>query len=304
MRRRGTRDQPRIVGRTEPDPKYVNKKMEVLVIPCQQCTGCRLENARQKSIRVVHEAAYLWEEYGQPSSFITLTYDDYHLPRAGSLVKHHFQDFMKRLRSRIDYHTNKEIKIKHFSCGEYGEQTGRPHYHSIILGWNFPDRMPAGCREGEPVFTSALLEECWEYGMSEIGTVTWDSASYVAGYVIKKQTGKAIDAGYYTRHCALTDQIIDIEPDFGLMSNGIGLGYLGKYYDQMYPSDECTIPGRGTYGTPPKYYDKHAENWGADMDKIKKKRREAQIEALTTGPSVLSKAIIQDARLKRKQEYI
>ena len=51
-------------------------KGDRLELPCGQCIGCRLERARQWALRCMHESS-LYEE----NSFVTLTYDDEHLPK-------------------------------------------------------------------------------------------------------------------------------------------------------------------------------------------------------------------------------
>ena len=63
-----------------------------LFLPCGRCVGCRLERSRQWSVRIMHEAQFYAD-----SSFITLTYDDDHIPPFGSLFYPDFQGFMKRL---------------------------------------------------------------------------------------------------------------------------------------------------------------------------------------------------------------
>ena len=60
------------------------------------------------------------------NSFVTLTYDDEHLPGDQCLDHRDFQLFMKRLRKRFP--------SRFFMCGEYGGLNGRPHYHSILFG--------------------------------------------------------------------------------------------------------------------------------------------------------------------------
>lgn len=67
-----------------------------LKIPCGRCIGCRLNRSQGWAVRITHEAS-LYDR----NCFITLTYDEKHLPQDGSLVKKHFQDFMKRLRKRF-----------------------------------------------------------------------------------------------------------------------------------------------------------------------------------------------------------
>jgi len=71
---------------------YVDMPVEV---PCGRCIGCRLERSRQWAMRCVHESS-LYDD----NCFITLTYDDEFLPAGGTLVKRHFQLFIKRLRKR------------------------------------------------------------------------------------------------------------------------------------------------------------------------------------------------------------
>ena len=66
-------------------------------LPCRQCIGCRLERSRQWAMRCLHEASL-----HDANSFITLTYDDEHVPPGGSLRYRDFQLFMKRLRKRFD----------------------------------------------------------------------------------------------------------------------------------------------------------------------------------------------------------
>ena len=77
------------------DPKkgWIDRSVTV---PCGQCIGCLLERSRQWAMRCSHEAS-LYDE----NCFITLTYDDEHLPPDGCLNKEHFQKFMKRLRKRF-----------------------------------------------------------------------------------------------------------------------------------------------------------------------------------------------------------
>ena len=67
------------------------------------------------------------------NSFVTLTYDDDHLPEYNSLNYKHFQDFMKRLRKSHN-------GVRFYMCGEYGEDFSRPHYHALLFNCFFPDR--------------------------------------------------------------------------------------------------------------------------------------------------------------------
>ncbi len=149
-------------------------------IPCGQCIGCRLDKSKQWAIRCVHEAS-LYDN----NSFITLTYNTEHLPEDRSLEVRVFQLFMKRLRKRFG------TKIRFYACGEYGDQNGRPHYHACLFNHDFQDKKlwKRGKDPSLDLYRSADLEKLWPYGYSSIGEVTFQSAAYVARYIMKKITG-------------------------------------------------------------------------------------------------------------------
>lgn len=292
-------------------PKTLAEGFEALELPCGQCAGCRLEKSRIWGARIAHEAAFIWEEYNLPSSFITLTYNEANLPLYGSLVPEHLQKFMKRLRRRIE-----PQKVRYYASGEYGSRcpkheldncpmcgpVQRPHYHAIILGYGFPDRTYVGEREGLPVYESDFLSKVWPFGFHEIGSCSFESAAYVARYVMKKQTGRPVDEGHYMRYEPWLDNWFEVEHEFAHMSKnpGIGKDWCLKYIDDLYPHDRLPIPGRGEYGIPPKYYDQvYTEFTGDDLTDIKEKRRKEFAESLVEGPSLESRAIVQDARINK-----
>lgn len=214
-----------------------------LVIPCGQCVGCRLERARQWAVRCVHEAS-LYEE----NAFVTLTYADEWVPDYGSLRKTDFQQFMKRLRKRYG------SGIRFFHCGEYGSVSKRPHYHALLFGFDFPDKTPWTSRNGLPVWRSAELELLWPFGLSEIGSVTFESASYVARYVVEKVTGERAKS-HYERVDGETGEVVRIEPEYCTMSRrpGIGRGWIEKFAAETYRADSVVV--RGYEQRPPRYYD-------------------------------------------------
>ena len=233
-----------------------------LTIPCGQCVGCRLERSRQWAVRCVHEAS-LHED----NCFITLTYNNESLPEDGSLNKKHFQDFMKRLRKKY-----KNKKIRYYHCGEYGDKNFRPHYHAIIFGLEFDDQKLFTVNNGEKLYTSEKLEKLWPFGFSTIGTVTFESAAYVARYVMKKVNGKNAK-NHYERVDSNTGEIYILVPEYNTMSRrpGIAAGWFDKYKDDVYPSDNIHL--REKTFRPPKFYDKMYEHlMPNEMEKIKKQR--------------------------------
>lgn len=235
---------------------------KAIKIPCGQCVGCRLEHSRQWAIRCVHEASLY-----TANSFITLTYADEHLPQTGSLYKPDFQKFLKRLK----YHSKQDY-IRFYMCGEYGDMFGRPHYHACLFDFDFPDKKLYKNTTHGSLYRSALLEDCWKYGFSTIGSVTFQSAAYVARYVMKKINGKkAADHYKIDDHHSRT-------PEYTTMSlkPAIGLPWLLKYKFEPYPDDFIVLKGKKM--RPPKYYDGVYELTYPSDHALMKKRRTAKAE--------------------------
>lgn len=225
--------------------KAERKGATPIKIPCGQCIGCRLERSRQWAIRCLHESAM-----HDSSRFVTLTYNAENLPKDGNLHYPDFQKFMKRLRKAHG-------KVRFYMCGEYGEQFSRPHFHACLFGLSLPDeqlfrRLPSGFN----LYTSASLERLWPHGFVSIGDVSFESAAYVARYVMKKVTGKSADA-HYRRIDTATGEVTSIVPEFTQMSlkPGIGASWIRKFRTDVYNEDGVILRG-GIKMKPPKYYDK------------------------------------------------
>nr|QJB19632.1 MAG: replication initiator protein [Microvirus sp.] len=212
-----------------------------MTVPCGQCVGCRLERSRQWAVRCVHEA-----QLHDENCFITLTYSDdvlengnYYIPDSEnfSLRVDDFQKFMKRLRKKIG-------KVRFFHCGEYGSKTERPHYHACLFGYDFPDKKFFSENHGNILYTSKLLDEVWGLGHCFVGAVSFESAAYVARYIMKKITGDGAAAYYRGRL-----------PEYITMSRrpGIAADWLKKYKSDVFPAAEVVV--RGKKMRPPRYYE-------------------------------------------------
>lgn len=214
-----------------------------VTVPCGQCIGCRLERSRQWAIRLVHE-----NQVHEDSCFLTLTYDNKHLPADQSLDVEHFKKFMKRLRKHVH-----PKKIRYFHCGEYGETTFRPHYHAIIFGHDFPDRRRFSERDGITLYTSETLDRLWSHGHCTIGNVTFESAGYVARYVVKKVTGDLAEE-HYTWIDAETGEVHRRRPEYTTMSlkPAIGFPWWEKYGQGVIENGTVVI--RGKEMKPPRRY--------------------------------------------------
>lgn len=222
-------------GQVNPDRRLVFKKTESetgipLKIPCGKCPGCKLEQSRQWAVRCMHE-----KRLHNASMFLTLTYDDNHLPPGGTLVPNDLTKFLKRL-----WHVNKSLR--YFACGEYGENTSRPHYHVLVLNQNLPDLKSIKSGAEYNLYASATLSRLWPHGNHAIGDVTFESAAYVARYCMKKkQDGKTVTDGR--------------TPEYIVMSRrpGLGAGYFDKYKSELLNHD--TIIVNGLPAALPRFYD-------------------------------------------------
>lgn len=234
-------------------------------VPCGQCIGCRLERSRQWAMRCVHEAS-LHED----NCFLTLTYDVEQCPAGGTLVKRDFQLFLKRLRKRFSHK-----RVRYFHCGEYGEEGGRPHYHAIIFGFDFPDKVFEAEIRGHKTYSSPILSELWGKGFASIGSVTFESAAYVARYVMKKVTGEAAER-HYQSVIPETGEIVDRLPEYVTMSlkPAIGADWFEKYSSDVFPSDEVIL--RGMSMKPPKYYSVRLEKSNPDLYAVLRGKRVQQ----------------------------
>lgn len=228
-------------------------------LPCGQCIGCRLEKSRQWAIRAMHEA-----KMHDKNCFVTLTYRPEDLPEGGTLNVKHTQEFMKKVRKRYG------AGIRSYGCGEYGENFGRPHYHVCLFGHDFGDKQ-LWRNSKDPLYVSKELEECWPHGFSTLGAVTFESAAYVARYVLKKLTGDNADEHYGDR---LPEQPVCVS-----RRPGLGRPWLEKYASDTYPSDSVIVRGREM--RPPKYYDRVYELYlDGDLSKLKFERKEKALESV------------------------
>jgi len=275
---------PRVLPRT----KY-NLEFYKLRLPCSRCIGCRLERSRQWAIRCVHEAS-LYED----NCFITLTYSPKYLPVDGSLNVRHFQLFMKRLRKRFGE------GIRFFHCGEYGEKYRRPHYHAIIFNLDFHDKYLWKENNGYKLYRSPTLEALWPYGHSSVGSATFESAAYVARYILKKVTGDDASNHYVGSVDFDTGECSVLKPEYTTMSRrpGIASAWFDKFQSDVYPSD--TVALRGREMRPPRFYDGRFELTDPEEFESLKVRRKASMEVLkgdSTEPRLLS-------RLKGKMKSV
>jgi len=200
--------------------------------------------------------------------FVTLTYADEHLPPSGELSHEHFQKFIRALRQSSGQ------KIRYYMCGEYGSpaNTYRPHYHAILFGYEFPDAKFFQVRNKNRIYKSDLLSKLWPHGFSEIGSVTFESAGYVARYILKKakeNLNPMLD-------------MTNFQQEYTRMSlrPGIGFSWYQKFKKDVFPCDFVVTPD-GRKMPAPKYYRKLLEREDPELHATLKSVR---VEKARTNP--------------------
>lgn len=204
------------------------------------------------------------------SCMLNLTYDDNHLPEHGQLWKDDLQRFFKRLR--------KQFKFRYVASGEYGEKTRRPHFHIALFGVDFNhDRVLFGrANGGDRTYISESVSRHWTKGNHLIGTLNFESAAYIARYIMKKLKGPNVSP----IPLAQTEdgEIILPNPEFMLMSKGIGKGWFRDYFmSDVFPTGSV-ITAQGSAAPVPRYYKNLLKELGHDLSLDMQFRQSARAE--------------------------
>jgi len=258
-----------------------NRKME-MTVPCGKCAACHKQRTQNWGIRAMHEALL-----HDQNSFITLSYNDKHLPSGGSLRPEDFTLFMKKLR----YHCEPQ-RIRYLMCGEYGEKKHRPHYHLLLFGYQFPDlKLYRITKNGDILYNSAQLHKIWGKGFAPIGNVTLASAQYVAKYINKIPEDKP-----------------GVERPYNNSSRnpGLGIPFLEKNYRDIYNHDYLMLDKRKY--KPPRAYDKWLEandpDWYKEIKHARRVYRKNKLDKHQQDmQGIASETIINQNQAIREYEY-
>lgn len=174
---------------------------------CGQCMPCRVNARRVWTHRIMLEA-----KCHDVNSFWTLTYSDENIPltggNLGTLKPQDLVDFMKRLRY---YH--EPNKLRYYNVGEYGDKTGRPHYHLALFNFPTCERGTTRTnRRGNCCRVCDSVREIWSKGLVYAGNLEASSAAYICGYITKKLTGRG------------DPRLNGRQPEFSRMSLKPGIG--------------------------------------------------------------------------------
>lgn len=181
--------------------------------------------------------------------FLTLTYDDNHLPEYGQLVKSDLQKFFKRLR----HHG----KFSYVACGEYGDLRRRPHFHVALFGMDFSaDRIEYGEGvKGDLIYVSPTVAKIWDMSVfpqgHTIGSLTFESAAYIARYITKRVSGIGASRLPLAK---IDDELIMPNPEFLCSSKGIGSSWFDSFFRSDVLPHGRVITAQGTPAPIPRYY--------------------------------------------------
>lgn len=188
------------------------------LVPCGKCISCLNRLRSERTYRLKME-----ESKSDLTYFVTLTYDDDHLPMKSFIdpkgVQHiycgfdksHLQKYFKIFRYHLGNY-DKDITFRYFLVSEYGHATYRSHYHLLAF---FKNVKPV-----ESTAIQELLIKCWMYGTNVVVKLA-NAANihYCTKYILK-------DIG----------NEFGFSNDFGL-ANGYRIRYstlAGKYLENCF----------------------------------------------------------------------
>lgn len=241
-------------------------------VPCGKCIGCKLDYSKDWATRAVLESKN-W----QHNWFLTITYDNQHYPADGELSKRDIQLFLKRLRKKHPH-------FRYMLCGEKGSITNRCHYHAIMFNLEIKDLQ----RYSTELYTSQELNLTWGKGGIMIGECNYNTAAYVARYVIKKQ---------------------GTETAFMLTSRkpGIGCGYWEKNGQIIGHGHIYAYDGKGCKFSIPKYFKRKAREEDPEtmeaLGATRKKAMHAQernLQVMNGASSVRISREIEETKTKHR----
>lgn len=185
--------------------------------PCGHCAGCNKDRVNLWSDRCMFES--ITNE--RASSFVTLTYNDEHLPKDKGVHYEDLRAFQLRLRKNLNR------PYKYFFSSEYGESDNhRPHYHGLLFGFDCGDK-------GD----MTALYNAWSpyndpIGFFEVDYLTSGRIRYTLKYVCKEY-GK--EAQEYEK--------LGLPPLFHVMSKGIGKQWFLDHLESIRANKGYYIDG-------------------------------------------------------------
>lgn len=194
-------------------------------VPCGNCINCLIRKQSALEFLAKKELLDVYKN-GLGASFVTLTYDDSHIPCNDkgftTLRKKDVQLFYKNMRRQMEYH-NCKTPFKYIMCGEYGDSFGRPHYHIVFLGLS-------------DVLVQKFTKKLWKHGLCDIGPLSAGGLRYVCKYMTKQHPSKDIK---------IMREKFGVENPFICHSFGLGKKWIQTHVNEIVENDfQFSINGK------------------------------------------------------------
>ncbi|QCS36087.1 replication initiator protein [Capybara microvirus Cap1_SP_121] len=269
-----------------------------LRVPCGQCHMCRMAYSRSWANRCYLEASTYRPE---TNWFVTLTYDDIHLPwgdgELPTLKKDEISKFMKALRQDMKKDEIQSEGIRFFGCGEYGGKTARPHYHILLMNCKIPasELKVYKTEKGHVLWNIERLTKVWGKGHVVVAELNWETCAYTARYMLKKHKG--LDSDYYEQK--------GIYQEYTRMSRmpGIGQDWLKENWEETWEMDRVLVKGR-PMAAPAAFTRKLEELEPETAARIKLRRELRAKTALKTQQTKKESTLSEWEQLQVKEEYL
>lgn len=204
-------------------------RSKIIDVPCGHCLNCMIKKQSQIEFLAKKELIDNYQA-GQSASFVTLTYDDNHVPlnEEGFLTlrRSDMQKFLKRMRRNMEYH-NRKRDFKVLYCGEYGDgshsssktgvSTCRPHFHIVFIGLS-------------PEEVRFYTRKLWNYGLCDIGPLGAGGIRYLCKYMTKSIPDKDVKQ---------LREVAKVENPFFYHSVGLGKKWIERNLDKIVNDDFC-----------------------------------------------------------------
>lgn len=207
-----------------------------ILFPCGKCPACLSERREELAERIFFESRVSASSY-----FVTLTYDDEHLPFDRQLGincfdKQEIQTYIRRIR---DYLRPRDVSLRYFLTCEFGDASNRSHYHAVVYLSSFLSLQQVWI----------LFNEFWKRGIVYVSSVGAGCCKYVAKYCLKDDGNESYS--FPSSSPAKPFRLFSRRPGIGCTDECVQYWYdrfqLNKnYYDfdsvNMYGSGEKFIP--------------------------------------------------------------
>lgn len=229
-----------------------------MYIGCGRCVLCMQANKNQWVFRLEQTAKHSKFNY-----FVTLTYDDEHLPEIGDNGSYNITCFLKRVRKKTQLPEN----FKYYFCTELGEKYGRLHHHAILFN--------TGCSF---LKIREIIKRDWPYGFIDVKEVNSNRIKYVTKYCVQMEFRKKVFKwhGYELNSDGVPEYVVKKEKPVNYfvrrVSHGMGIEFLTpSMVEYLRRRGDGTFYDNGYLKQLPRYYLEKVFQ-GEELEKIRDNR--------------------------------